>query len=34
MVRLTSDAPELLLAEHLEGAQPILIFGWRIWRQP
>ena len=30
MVRLTSDAPELLLTEHLEGAQAILIFGWRI----
>ena len=27
MVRLTSDAPELLLTEHLEGAQAILIFG-------
>jgi hypothetical protein len=33
MVRLTSDAPELLLAEHLDGAQAILIFRWRIWRQ-
>jgi hypothetical protein len=26
MVRLTSDAPGLLLAEHLEGEQAILIF--------
>jgi hypothetical protein len=26
MVQLTSDAPELLLTEHLEGAQAILIF--------
>jgi hypothetical protein len=33
MVRLTSDAPELVLTEHLEGAQAILIFGWQIWRQ-
>ena len=26
MLRLTSDAPELLLTEHLEGPQTILIF--------
>ena len=26
MVRLTDDGPALLLAEHLEGDQPILIF--------
>lgn len=26
MVRLTADGPQLLLAEHLEGDQPILVF--------
>jgi hypothetical protein len=34
MARLTSDAPEPLLTEHLEGAQAILIFRVANLEQP
>jgi hypothetical protein len=29
MVRLTDDAPRILLAEHLEGDRPVLVNAYR-----